>query len=194
MSIPSKTEARARARSVLADIDRKQAQAWSSLICHTILDELDLRPDATVMAYLGEGTELNIDPMIEACLAAGVRVAVPDVGQDGYEMIPVALNSLKPGELTVDRFGIRVPRDRHLIDPEDLNVVVVPALAFDPLCNRLGRGAGFYDRFLKSLADHIIRAGVCFSPQVLEPLPIDPHDAPMDLVITQDRVYRAAGD
>ena len=194
MSIPSKREARALARSILADIDREQAQAWSASISRTILDELALEPEATVMAYLGEGTELNIDPMIEACLAAGVRIAVPDVGQDGHEMVPIALTSLKPGELTVDRFGIRVPRNRQAVDPKDLNVVVVPALAFDPLGNRLGRGAGFYDRFLKSLSEHTIRAGVCFSRQVLDCVPIDPHDAPMNLVITEDRVYRAAGD
>ena len=194
MSISSKAEARTMARSVLAEIDREQAEAWSASISRAILNELALGPDATVMAYLGEGAELNIDPMIEACLASGVRIAVPDVGQDGFGMAPVALNSLNHGELAVDRFGIRVPRDRRLVDPENLDVVVVPALAFDPLGNRLGRGAGFYDRFLKSLPDHTIRAGVCFSRQVLDSLPIDPHDAPMNLVITEDRVYRAVGD
>lgn len=194
MKTPSKTEARALARRALAEIDPSQARVWSGSVSRTILEELALQPDAAVMAYLGEGTELNVDPMIEACLTAGVRVAVPDVGQNGHEMVPIALPSLEPGELTVDRFGIRVPKDRRAFSREDLDAVVIPALAFDPLGNRLGRGAGFYDRFLKSLPDHTIRVGVCFSRQVFETLPIDSHDAPMNLVITEDRVYRAAGD
>jgi 5,10-methenyltetrahydrofolate synthetase len=67
--------------------------------------------------------------------------------------------------------------------PEEVGVILVPGLAFGRNGSRLGRGAGFYDRFLNA-HPHALRAGVAFSDQVLDSLPEDPHDQRMDILLT----------
>ena len=68
--------------------------------------------------------------------------------------------------------------------PSDLDVVVVPGLAFTPGGDRLGQGGGWYDRLLPLLADDCVRIGVCFTEQLVEELPIEPHDARLHVVLT----------
>jgi 5-formyltetrahydrofolate cyclo-ligase len=83
-----------------------------------------------------------------------------------------------------------VPRDRVPVRTQALDLVVVPGVAFDTACHRLGRGAGVYDRFLASLGTATRRVGVALDARIVPALPIDPHDVPMHLVATERRVLR----
>ena len=106
-------------------------------------------------------------------------------------MDAVVLESLKNAEMTVDRFGIRVPRNRRVITPDALDMVIVPGLAYDPHGHRLGQGGGFYDRYLKSLPELTTRVGACFSIQLISAIPTEHHDEPVHLVVTERDVHRA---
>ncbi len=75
-----------------------------------------------------------------------------------------------------------VPRSRPPASSGAL--VVVPGLAFTPGGHRLGYGGGYYDRFLASLPPSAVTVGVCFHEQLVDDLPLDPHDRPVDLVVT----------
>lgn len=75
------------------------------------------------------------------------------------------------------------------IDPSKLDLIICPLSAFDNECNRMGMGAGFYDRFLPKCKNAKI-IGVAFEVQREESLPIDPWDKPMDAVITEGRLYK----
>jgi 5-formyltetrahydrofolate cyclo-ligase len=77
---------------------------------------------------------------------------------------------------------IAVPEDD--VDPTWPDVVVVPGLAFTTDGRRCGQGGGWYDRFLVGTRPECVAIGVCFAPQLLDDVPIDPHDVPVDLVIT----------
>lgn len=74
-------------------------------------------------------------------------------------------------------------------DPQDVSIILVPGLAFGRDGSRLGRGAGFYDRFLSAHPD-ALRAGIAYSDQVLDTLPEDPHDQRMDILLTDAGVIR----
>ncbi len=74
-----------------------------------------------------------------------------------------------------------VPGD---LDPALLDVVVVPGLAFTPDGHRLGQGGGHFDRFLPRLAARCLRLGVCFREQLVDELPVEPHDVVVDHVVT----------
>ena len=70
---------------------------------------------------------------------------------------------------------------------------LVPGLAFDPAGGRLGYGLGFYDRAFAVADPGALKVGLAFELQIIESIPADPHDVPMDFVVTEDRVIRAAG-
>ncbi len=82
--------------------------------------------------------------------------------------------------LTTGAYGIQEPTGEPAIEQE-VELVVVPAVAFDLHCNRLGRGKGFYDRLLSRL--HAYTVGVAYDFQLYPQLPVEPHDVPLDVVI-----------
>ncbi|MCH2161710.1 MAG: 5-formyltetrahydrofolate cyclo-ligase [Phycisphaerales bacterium] len=190
MSNERKAGIRRTVQAHLEMLDTDSVAAWSREVSEGLAGEIAALNARTVMAYLAVDGELNIDPMIATLLQSGVAVAVPAVAPVGHEMQAVRLDSLDSSSMAVDRFGIRVPGNPVIMAPETLDLVVVPGMAFDPMGHRLGRGAGFYDRFLKSLPEHTIRVGACFAVQVLESIPTDSHDVQMDLVITERDVHR----
>ena len=82
-------------------------------------------------------------------------------------------------------YGIPEPDATYPVDPESLDAIVVPGLAFGRHGGRLGQGSGFYDRFLPRLRDDALRIGVCYEWQVLDAVPLEPHDVPMTHVVTE---------
>lgn len=74
----------------------------------------------------------------------------------------------------------------RVVLPEEIGAIAVPGLAFTKSGHRLGRGGGYYDRYLASLPTSTMRIGVCFALQIVATLPIEPHDQPMHAVVTEE--------
>lgn len=83
-----------------------------------------------------------------------------------------------------EQFGIGEPSGPEYTDLERINLIIVPGVAFDRKGNRMGRGRGFYDRMLKS-TPNALKFGVAFDFQLLDDIPVEPHDVKMDRVITE---------
>lgn len=85
-----------------------------------------------------------------------------------------------------EQFGIGEPNASlpEYTDLDKVEMIIVPGVAFDPTGNRMGRGRGFYDRLLKS-TPNAIKVGVAYDFQMLDTLPVEPHDVKMDLIITE---------
>lgn len=105
------------------------------------------------------------------------HIFLPRVCGVGLELLPYSSENLKTGA-----FGIEEPTGTETIVPELIDVVIVPAMAFDPEGNRLGRGKGFYDRLLANT--QATRIGIGYDFQMLDVLPIDCHDIKMHYVFT----------
>lgn len=86
-----------------------------------------------------------------------------------------------------DQFGIGEPTGEEWLQLDKIDMIVVPGVAFDRTCNRMGRGRGFYDRLL-STTPNAMKVGVGFDFQLLESIPVDPHDQPMDAVVTESEL------
>ena len=84
-------------------------------------------------------------------------------------------------------FHIEEPTGDDLIDPDKLELIVTPGVAFDSKGNRLGRGKGYYDRL--PATTKATKIGVAYHFQIVDELPAEPHDVPMDIVITDRTVY-----
>ena len=142
------------------------------------------RAAETVMIYDHVGGELSLDSLLTHPAAAGKRFCSPLV-LSKTEMI-----AMVPGAWQLGAYGIREPV-RELseeVPPEALDLVVCPGTAFDPACNRMGMGGGYYDRYLPRCVNaRIVMAA--FEVQKVPALPVDPWDRPVELVFTEAETY-----
>lgn len=120
--------------------------------------------------------EINTIPLIEHAYAVGKTIFLPVVVGDDLVIKPYNPMAMKPGA-----FGILEPQGDP-VSPVQLDLVIVPGVAFDAAGNRMGRGKGFYDRLLAGNSATTI--GVCYAEQYYLSIPTDPHDVPLNDVIT----------
>jgi 5-formyltetrahydrofolate cyclo-ligase len=142
--------------------------------------------DARVIAlYAALGTEVDPAEIARRALARGVRVAYPRVGHADRRL---AFALCAPADLVRGRLGAaEPPPGAPAVDPAEVGCVVMPGIAFSEDGLRLGRGGGYYDATLPHLAG-AARIGLAFDVQIVRTLPREPHDAPMDAVVTETRV------
>lgn len=142
----------------------------------------------TIFLYISVSHEADTRRIAEHALQEGKRIAVPRCVERGI-MYAVVLNSLE--ELVPDRFGIpSAPSSSCIIDPEELDLILVPAIAFDRKGNRLGRGGGYYDRYLAHVPGTVQTVGICRALQLLQEISADKLDIPVQYVVTPDEIYR----
>jgi 5-formyltetrahydrofolate cyclo-ligase len=143
----------------------------------------------TVLTYVALPTEVDTRPLISELLAEPRMVLVPVVRPDG-RMIWSHLHALE--ELTRGPLGAPEPGPAHFrpYPPGATDLVLVPGVAFTPRGERLGRGGGYFDRFLAEHAGPSI--GLAFEEQVVDALPMEPHDRRVSYVVTDTGVYRCS--
>lgn len=154
----------------------------------------------TVMWYIDCRSELRTRHDLADALQANKRVIVPYCTVDDAGENKLGLWWLKSfDELVVGKWKIlEPPRDRwddpeRSIEPEDLDLVMVPGVAFDKQGGRLGNGQGYYDRLLQRVRSDCPLIGVCYESQLLPNLAMGPHDVSMDWVVTEADVYVGRG-
>jgi 5-formyltetrahydrofolate cyclo-ligase len=133
----------------------------------------------TVMAFAGTDREVDTDPLLARLAHDGKGIVLPRVVGDDIEP------ALPGDSWSTGAFGIREPTGAA-VDPLTIDLVVVPGVAFTLDGARLGHGKGFYDRFLTALAASGHRPpaiGVCFAEQVVDALPVEPHDVRLQRVL-----------
>ncbi|MDD4955027.1 MAG: 5-formyltetrahydrofolate cyclo-ligase [Candidatus Omnitrophica bacterium] len=140
-----------------------------------------------VMVYYPLKGEVDILQMVRKDLGLK-RFCFPFMDLVKKELEVYEVNSLED-DFSVGPFGVMqpLPDKTKKVDIEEINMVIVPGVAFDRKLNRLGRGAGFYDRFLKRLNPSCKKVGIAFEPQVLDDLPIHPSlDQKVDIVVSEN--------
>lgn len=149
------------------------------------------RAAATVLWYAALPTEVATVPGIEAALAEGKRVAVPWCDGDELALWRIeAVDELEPGTWGIPEPAAARRRDpARQVAPAEVELAVVPGLAFDRRGRRLGHGKGYYDRLLAR--SPALRAGLCYGAQVFPEVPAGPRDAVMDVVVTEEGAFRA---
>lgn len=143
-----------------------------------------LAPGICVAAYLPLGSEADPAPLVAAARSAGCTIALPRTID---RVTPIAFHRFEPGD-AVERgpFGLRQPAaDAPMARPD---IVLVPLVGFDPACNRLGQGAGHYDRALAALGA-VWALGVAWSIQAVDTLPVDPWDRSLDAIVTESTYH-----
>jgi len=129
--------------------------------------------------------EVNLYPFIDFLHENNVQVVTSITNRVDNTLTHVELKSNT--SLEEDSWGIPTPIKASLADETNIDVVIVPLLAFDKNGHRVGYGKGYYDRFLSEITAHKI--GVSLFEVLYEPLDIDQYDIPLDVVITPTKTY-----
>ena len=150
----------------------------------------EFRSAKTVLLYRATRGELRLDALEAAPEAVGKRLVYPRCvsGTEMIALLPRGEDAWASGS-----FGIPepVPERSEPIPPEDIDLVICPGTAFDEACNRMGMGAGFYDRYLEKCVNaHIIMAA--FECQKAAQVPVGTWDRPMEMIFTEKAVYHSA--
>ncbi len=165
--------------------------ALSRAIVRDIIETSVYRRSDTVMAYASFGSELQTDEFMRHVLHQGKVLLLPRVNcQKGLVDVYRVRDPVR--DLRVGTWGIREPRpDRCVrVDPHAIDFVLVPGLAFDARGGRLGYGGGFYDKLLAhGLSPCAWLVAGAFKSQMVEKVPVDGHDVPMDVVVTENGHY-----
>jgi 5-formyltetrahydrofolate cyclo-ligase len=180
----------------LAERDRQkpsQRQKKSQDIQAQLLGQPFMNKASHLFIYVHFRSEVETLALIEHGLAQGKTVSVPVTLRKESRLLAVQItdpaNQLEPG-----CWGILEPTKEQItratINPVDIDAVVVPGSVFDPLGGRLGYGGGYYDRFLSQEAPQARRIGLAYALQVVDQVPVEPHDQYMDIVITEQQVYQ----
>ena len=172
------------ARSLRSSLSPAEIYEKSGRICRNVLDVLD--GTNPLMVYASKPPEVNTQALIERLIAQGKTVVVPIIEKDTKTLRLSYLDD--PSVLQESTFRVPEPVGHELPAlASDVKAVIIPMLAFDKKGNRLGYGAGYYDRFLSS-HPHLTRIGLAFACQEVEEIPADATDAGMDIIVTDTSI------
>lgn len=182
-----KNDLRKKMKALRAGLSPEDREKYSAMACEQ-LQNLSILLDfpGVLLGYLALPQEVVIDRVLYEWLARGRQVGVPVVS--GSDIMPYSLP--EPEKLEISTFGIREPQrsSTEPLCPDRIKVVVLPGLAFDQQGYRLGYGKGYYDRFFHSLKHRPLLVGVAFDFQLLDHIPKQEHDVPLDLLVTPSGV------
>lgn len=167
---------KARLRTLPPAVRRNEAEC----ILHELEECPEFRAACTVVLYYSLPDEVPTHDFV-ARTAQDKAVLLPVVHGDDLEL----RRFTTPADIAPGPYGIGEPTGETFTEMADIDLIVVPGVAFDAAGRRLGRGKGYYDRFLSHPAlQRASRIGICFPCQLVSEVPAEPHDVPMHRVIS----------
>ncbi len=168
-------------RDLLSEEERLRA---SESICQAIADEAWFLDAGAIHTYLPIGSEVDIMPLIELAWELGKDVGMMIVdGAGGHSQRQITPET----KYTPGPHRIRQPIDAEEFDMEACDLVIVPMVAGDAECNRIGYGKGYYDQFLSQYPRPTI--GVAFDAQIVPAVPVEEGDIQLDVIMTESGRY-----
>lgn len=175
-------------KQALREADPTQLARADQTVSHRVQTLDRFRQARVILSYAPFGREFNADLLNQAILEQGKTLALPLVTGPG-QMEARLISSL--AQLVPGTYGIREPGpDTPVLSPDSIDLLLLPGLAFDPACYRMGRGGGYYDRYLAQFPGYAIAP--TRELQIVPAVPRDPWDRSADLVVTEKRILRPA--
>ncbi len=184
----AKSEMRLKSRAARRSVTHETREAACIAVAKTILGLPELEGVSAVLAYGAMPEEVDINCVIEALWNREIRVALPRV--KARRELELHWHERDRG-LCTGAYGLREPcEDAPVALPAEIDVLLVPGVAYDTDCQRLGLGAGYYDTLLARLPETTVTIGVAFDEQVVTRVPCGANDRPVDMLVTPTRVIR----
>ena len=160
----------------------------SASICDRVMRLPEWKGAKAVMLFASMPEEVDTGPLFAAAFAEGKRVAAPKCVTAERRILPVLMQSMS--DLAPGAYGILEPVGAETVAVKEIDFVLVPGYGFDRAGNRLGKGAGYYDKFMSQPGFRAARCAVAFSAQFLKEVPHDAHDLPVQILVTESEVLR----
>jgi 5-formyltetrahydrofolate cyclo-ligase len=176
-------------REKLEAMSEEQRHQKSGEACGFLIRTPEFIAARVVMLYLSTALEVDTAPLALKCWQEGKQVVVPKVSWDQRRMLPVEISSLQTGFTTTGP-GVREPVSGKPIPTDFIDLVIVPGMGFTNTGYRIGRGMGFYDRFLAQHEFTGLSCGLAFDEQVVETVPVLDHDMPLSMLATDRGIRR----
>lgn len=172
----------------MEEVNEKSAEIFERLCALRQYDNAKI-----VLAYMDYRNEVMTGEFIKRCRRDGKRVTLPKV-EPGNSLSVYEINEVKRDTLPGFK-GIPEPNSAILnrLDPAEIDLAVIPGVAFDYGRHRVGYGAGYYDRFIPRLRSDCVKAGVAYSLQLVDKINTGRYDVPMDIVVTEDEIIQVIG-
>jgi 5-formyltetrahydrofolate cyclo-ligase len=170
LAAAEKTKIRLEIRAIRDSLNDETRAAKSAAITERVISLEEYRVADAIMAYVAFGSEVDPEPAMRLAAAEGKRIMIPDF----FGLL----------ELT----GVYASH----AEASDIDLLLVPGIAFDKRGYRLGYGGGWYDRLAPKLIASVKMVGIAFEEQIVREIPNEPHDLLLDLILTDSRVIKSA--
>jgi 5-formyltetrahydrofolate cyclo-ligase len=181
----TKNTLRKRIQELLINQKEEQRIQKSRVVKDRLFAIPEFKSSQTIMFYASFQGEVDTFEMMKQAKTLNKKLILPVIIKENKSIQPVYVDDLENG-LTEGSYGIREPRKTpiNIARLDEIDLVIVPGIAFDRSNNRLGRGVGYYDRFLRELSPEVPTVGLAFDFQIVDRLPITKeHDVPVSRVI-----------
>ena len=185
-----KNTLRQRILELRSNLSEQEINDKSQKIIKTLATFPEFSNSKLIMCYVDFRNEVVTKGFITDCLKEGRRVAVPFIFKKDGSKEMLASEIFNIDDLRQGAFGLLEPSINSMIevDPKELELIIVPGVVFDYSKNRIGYGAGYYDRFLKKVNKNCYKVGVAFDIQFVNEVLAEEHDIKLDAIITESTV------
>jgi len=180
--VESKDEIRKRLLRIRRSLSREKVLEMSREIKERLFDLPEYRSCKVIMFYIAHDNEVETREMIIDSLN-NKKVLVPYTSLESDMIYPVEIENLD--DLEKCAFGILEPQNKKIYRG-DIDVIIVPGIAFDLRGYRIGYGKGFYDRFLRGA--NALKIGIAYDFQIVDRISEDKNDVPVDMIVSEKRV------
>lgn len=177
-----KKELRTKLRGIVGSIPPEELLEKSRIAAGRLFAEPEYKRAEIMMIYLTHAHDADTTPIVLQAWQDRKKVVAPQVSWESRQMIPIEIRSLD--DVAENQVGIREPVHGLPIPTGLIDLVIVPGLGFDPFGNRLGRGRGFYDRFLGKPDFRGVACGYALECQIVGSIPAGPLDRKMNMLVT----------
>lgn len=188
MSFTTKKEARTYFQDTRSRLSLSEREEFSSLITSKLLSFINWEMCRVVMAYSSLKSEVSTHKLIDSLLQKGKVVVLPVTIKSERQIKPYVITDrslFKRGAYNIKEPDIAISKS---CSPSDIDLCIVPGLGYDESGFRIGFGKGYYDSFLQNLSPGCLKVGLAFSVQIVDKLPIQKWDIPVDAIITEKRI------
>ena len=180
----SKSELRNMIKEEMANLDYAKKRIMDEKIRNNIYGLKEYCTAKTILTYVSKDKEVDTLDLITHSISLAKTICVP-LTKNNNSLEIRKIEDLT--DLKVGNFNILEPNEHtKIINPKELELLFIPGLAFGTGCERLGRGGGYFDRFL--LESKGLKVGLAYEFQIFDSLPVQKHDIKMDMIVTDSRI------
>ncbi|MAE42636.1 5-formyltetrahydrofolate cyclo-ligase [Candidatus Woesearchaeota archaeon] len=172
-------------------LNKEEIKKKSELVKNNLYSLSDFKKAKNILFYVSFNNEVDTQGTIKELLKNKEKnIIVPYVEKNNPILQLSELHDLN--ELEPKTFDIMEPKGSCIreFNPEKIDMALVPGMVFDLKGHRIGYGYGYYDRFLKTVKNNLIKIGLAYDFQIINKIPEEEHDVPMDIIITDERIVK----